>query len=352
MKKRDFGIDLIRAVSVLGIVLHHYTGELYLAHADLPVYIGLNYIEGSFGWLFSTLFFVISGMALFINYPVIKKEDIITFYKKRCLAIFPAFYVVWIFLYVERVLESGAFLYNGKPIDLLWSVFGLDGYVGSAYYLIGEWFIGIILLMYIMYPLVIYLNRNIPLITSAIIVVLFLVENYHYCGIQTGPFRGVFSSLLSFYIGICLAKYRNSLVNKKLMIVSIIVSALQFIVPVGTIDRNILVHFLGLTLTVAIYNVGQYLTCVFALNRLVTYIARLSYCIFLVHHPLVSKVVGLMLSGPISMKKYVLNFILILAWIVVVAWGLDRIVGKPGRKKQMESIKNEKNQCARFECNN
>ena len=43
MKKRDTGIDLIRVVSALGIVLHHYSRELAEQQVNTPHLFGGDY---------------------------------------------------------------------------------------------------------------------------------------------------------------------------------------------------------------------------------------------------------------------------------------------------------------------
>lgn len=52
MKKRDTGIDLIRVVSALGIVLHHYSRELAVQQVNTPHLFGGDYATGNFGLFF------------------------------------------------------------------------------------------------------------------------------------------------------------------------------------------------------------------------------------------------------------------------------------------------------------
>ena len=339
MKKRDTGIDLIRVVSALGIVLHHYSRELAVQQVNTPHLFGGDYATGNFGWLFVTVFFMISGMSLFANYSSIGIKEVLPFYKKRWLSIFPSFYFVWMYLYIGNVLTLGKFLYGGKIYCFIWTILGVDGYVNRVYptyYLIGEWFLGAIIILYILYPLVLKLLtiKKLWIVFSLLLVVLFELENHFAWGIQTGPFRGIFSCLLSFCIGMLLMKEKKILKNKILWGVSIVGSILLLAFPITILDANITVHILGLFLTVALYNLGCCFENVKFVNEKMAFIAKLSYPIFLIHHVVIYKVGPNLKEKDLNVFQYFFFYVLIVVLVFALAWALNKIVRFDRKKKE------------------
>jgi surface polysaccharide O-acyltransferase-like enzyme len=106
---------------------------------------------------------MLSGYLLYYNHPSVNK--LTSFYKKRWISIFPTFYIAYIFLYLERIFQSGRFFWSGPTWKLFFSVIGIDGFIfyrqPDDYYLIGDWFLGAIIILYALYPLIIsILNKN------------------------------------------------------------------------------------------------------------------------------------------------------------------------------------------------
>ena len=91
MNKRLSGIDFIRCVSALIILFFH----LNIALQTKGVETGFFYIHtnGEWGETAVTLFFMISGMGLYLRYK--EKIDIKKYYIKRWISIYPLFYMVW-----------------------------------------------------------------------------------------------------------------------------------------------------------------------------------------------------------------------------------------------------------------
>ena len=143
-------LDYIRTICAIGKILHHVS--CYVS-PDAPK-LFYTYANGWFGALFVNIFFIISGGVLYHNYKEIGKLTV--FYYKRWKSIFPMFYITFLFFFIRNVVISNSFFYNGKPWRLLLSIFGLDGYFAyrfPGYYIVGEWFLGAIVFLYILYPI-------------------------------------------------------------------------------------------------------------------------------------------------------------------------------------------------------
>lgn len=200
--KRIDEFDFIRAISAVGIAVGHFSIELQNYGIDSPCHWLTYYPGGGFGWLFVTIFFILSGAALRYRYTELHLKDIKLFYKKRWMSLFPSFYILWVFLYIRNASFYGSLLYKGNPLKFLLTVFGLDGWLSyrvDNYAIIGEWFLGAIVVIYTSYPLFIYLyNYNKWFVGIGVIIALALEMHFN-ISVSDGVFRNLSSCYLSFF---------------------------------------------------------------------------------------------------------------------------------------------------------
>ena len=169
---RDYSIDFIRALCAIGIIVFHF-----YCHTDehlLKMF--YEFANGNFGNTIVNVFFLISGAVLYYNYP--KIDSLKVFYYKRFKSIFPMFYLAFLFAYLYCVIRQHDFLYGGKPIKFFLTLFGIDGYflyLGNNYYQVGEWFLGAIVILYALYPLLLIIFNKSVLFTSILCIVLYSV---------------------------------------------------------------------------------------------------------------------------------------------------------------------------------
>ena len=142
----------------------------------------MMHANGTWGALFVSLFFMLSGAALYYNWSSRMtafrgKGGVLDFYFKRWLAIFPMFYIAWFIFYLVNAFSFGRLWNWGGPYrKLILTFFGVDGYFmyrEMNYYTVGEWFLGAIIILYILYPLLQLGMNKAPLISTFIIVFLF-----------------------------------------------------------------------------------------------------------------------------------------------------------------------------------
>ena len=69
--KRIFSVDLIRAICPFGILLYHYSCQYKNGPQPFS-----TYANGSWGYVFVTVFFMLSGVSLYHNYTIITKKII------------------------------------------------------------------------------------------------------------------------------------------------------------------------------------------------------------------------------------------------------------------------------------
>lgn len=195
-KERIIAFDFIRFIAIVLVVFSHF--------------LNVPFDRGWLGILGNGLFFFISGYLIYLNNPVIaSKADILKFYRKRLLRIFPL-YILALLLYV------GIWTINGTILEYsIYEVVGLFlGLQGIFYPVIPDvlWFIGTILIYYLLYPIIVYFSKNkiskyilFSIIAIGILVVLKVI---------TGVFDGrVFAYYFIFVAGV-LASWLNIFKSK------------------------------------------------------------------------------------------------------------------------------------------
>ena len=105
------------------------------------------------------------------------EKEVLDFFKKRWLSIFPMFYIAWTVMYIINSLRVGSWFWGGPRRNFLLSAIGMDGYflhLGMNYYNLGEWFLGGIILLYLLYPLLLFLWNKAKIPSTVLITFIFL----------------------------------------------------------------------------------------------------------------------------------------------------------------------------------
>lgn len=306
--------DFMRAVCALGIVLYHYS--IHIADANLQSVFQFRQIEWSD--VIVTIFFMISGAMLYYNYPVI--SSLKGFYYKRWKSIFPFFYMIFIPKFLINVIRYKSFFYLGNPLGLLLSLLGIDGYFSyrfDSYYMMGEWFLGAIILLYLLYPVVLWLFQK-----SAVITTLLSVAGYVFvlCTdiFTIDPLRNLLSCLMCFTLGMLFMKYKKQLkclpVGILSLMIVVLVCILETELPVYPVTRY---HLVGIFLFVALFYLGDFVMKVPYLSKGLSEISNISFPIFLLHHLTILQAVEIYMPTTSSAK--IIEFFIVLTIILVAS---------------------------------
>ncbi len=313
-KQRIFGFDLVRAVCALGIVAYHFSGHL-ASVAYRPFY---AYQNGTWGMLLVPAFFALSGASIVINNPQI--PSLRSFYYKRWKALFPMFYLAFSFYYLQNVWAIGTPFYMGRPHTLLLTLIGMDGlllYKIPNYYILGEWFLGAIILMYILYPAYLWLQKRFPKVTFWVALGLFLVQVF----VEKNRYDewGFVAVQFAFVMGMYIGKY-GLYANKKLCMAAAAVALVILAVPLPIPD-TLANRVGGIALFLGLCGLGEVLDKkVPQIKPAVMELSRLSYALFLIHHRLILQImVGFQ---PITPVKTIVLCILSIGASLVWAKGL------------------------------
>ena len=182
---------------------------------------------------------------------------------------------------------AGNTLWNRLSIIL--TFLGMDGYflyLRPNYYILGEWFLGAIVILYFVYPLILTLFKK---STPALLIISFI----GFCLANSdifliNPFRNILSCLFSFTIGMTIEKY-NLINNKKLALGSTVILGFLLLVPLGQegFFTKSIPHISGFCLLFILYFIGSFVMRSRLLSALFSEISNISYCIFLLQHLIV-----------------------------------------------------------------
>ena len=299
-KSRIIGFDLIRIFSCICVTIVHfnatvsqYNGTFVYPNSLIPnfYFAGRIYL-GSLG---VSLFFMLSGATLMYTYG--SHKSTLEFYKRRFFSIFPAY---WIAFAVATVYD---FLYykgmsNANPWKFLFSVIGMDGYLGNQgiisldFYKLGEWFLGCIILLYFIYPLLHWAVTKRPIISACIIVAAYVLLIRPEFSIGNK-----FSSLPNFFVvripelllGMYFIKYRlheHPCILSVSGVTSFLIAwLLRDSISSLTLCTGLAVLIFSFSTLVCKLIHGERIKCILAK------ISALTYPIFLVHHWLIDRII-------------------------------------------------------------
>ena len=322
MKKKIPAFNFIRAICALGIIFYHFIADGKCRSLD-PVLKTFPNGSGTVGYELVTVFFIISGTLLYYNHRSI--QSVGEFYKKRWLNIFPAFYCAYFIFFLLRMFK-GTFV-KGKSILLFpLTLFGFDGYLAAFtgfrdWYILGEWFLGAIIVCYIMYPFILKLLERYELETYTVVFFLFFVF-IDTSFLKQDSFRNISSCICSFVLGIIISRY--SLYEKQSsFVISIIVLIAVYLFPMHQ-NENLINHMAGVSLFFVLFFIGKKIMLSRKASALFSWIGSISYEIFLLQHVVITKV--LKIFNPHETLQTVELLLATTVIILILAEILHRIV--------------------------
>ena len=289
-KKRLFYLDFIRTIALFIVLVMHFNATITDTFKHISAFTR-SMLPGNvtFGELGSSLFFIISGAALglTLDQPFSTGE----FYFKRANAIYPMFYIAFLVCFGIRFTENPASYAFVPSSSILYTVFGIDmfaqsvGLCWSSFACVGEWFTGVILILYLIFPILRKGVSKAPAVTGILAAALFI--SLHLSGIDRGF---VALNALKFLFGIYFTKYR--VYEKKLTAAAGMILALSEVLmfpPLGISGG-----FRDLVLSTGVFMVLAAAAPFFevrGVKKFCDICCRYSYAAFLVHHVLIQRMV-------------------------------------------------------------
>lgn len=289
MEKRIRELDVLRVVAMLFVITYHFGCEY--AAAGIPFF-NLFYLTPNydFGNIAVTIFIALSGGLLYKKYGAV--QEIKPFYLKRAKAIYPPFWILSLYIplsMIRHLVASGSAFFAGNPFSLLLTVVGFDGYFKifgfNTYAFCGDWFVGAIILLYLLYPLLACLYQKRPATAIAVLALLYALQY-----LIPAEYDDLFNALpatlaLKFCIGFILIENLERLRNWRVALVAgILFLTITFVNIPGRINTDCLGTIAAFALFAVIFYIAPNLLRFNMANKSIQKLAALSYCVFLVQH--------------------------------------------------------------------
>lgn len=287
-KKRLYYLDFIRALSTIVIIVCHFNNPYLVGKGFLGWNEPFGIYIGNFG---VSLFLIISGAALTVTYSFPIRLG--RFYRKRFLSIYPMFWIAWIIATLcSFALNQGMPLNAGKPESFIFTIFAMDGLAAnfglSTTYLLGEWFLGFIVLFYLIFPLLLWGVKKYPIITICLGLTVYgltliVLQQYPHSFPNTVLLPVRLPELL---FGIYYATYVHRRPHPLWLIPSVAVLILSTAYP--SFNEDIATTFVGIASFISLAIIAKYFNTRMV-RPFVHQISKYSYAIFLVHHVVISR---------------------------------------------------------------
>ncbi len=333
IKERRFDLDFIRVFSCLCVLIIHFNATLsgwfngifVYPNAVFPNYIFKHLYLGGLG---VSMFFMLTGAALSITYPqgcAGSFRDLLVFYKKRFISIYPMFWIAWIAFCLYNLLTYKSM--TDAPLrNMVLSLAGADAYMTAlgieglgGFYLVGEWFLGCIVLLYVIYPAIDYGVRKRPIVVTLLVLITYIIFNNLITIPIISSSVSVFLRIPELLFGMFFVKYLKIKSRKE----RLFCIGIAFIVgTIFYIHADFVVSYLGdltyqIVMSACVFTILACLAPSVKSLRLRTIfidISKYTYAIFLVHHQITYILVrGFDLS---NMPKRIL-YLLFIAYLII-----------------------------------
>lgn len=295
--KRIFGFDFIRAIATITIVILHYNAELFIfrcpERSDLMIF-GTQFSNIYLGAWGVSLFFILSGASLMHVYGN-SKFKLFTFYKKRFFSIYPMFWIAYAFGFLLLFWENGNIPFINVPKShFLLTIIGFDGNLSpvmSTFYILGEWFLGCIIAMYVVFPILLWLIKKHPIILAFLLIGVFCCMEFVYNGKLYRNYIFL-TRLPEFCFGMYFVKYMKFF-NKKSFVLTLFcvaIVAVNWIIAPKIIPSDIQVFYVGVASFIALMYVSKFFEKSNLIKSLSGFFSKYSYAIFLVHHVVILQI--------------------------------------------------------------
>ena len=293
-------------MALICILVVHFnatvTGYFTLPHKIFTSNLPLGIYLGDFG---SSLFFIVSGASLALTVPAEQSPP--QFYKKRARAVYPLFWLAWFVVFSCRFVTRPGSFGGARSVTLVLTFLGLDnfavaaGWVGMDFACVGEWFLGSILFLYLLFTFLQRALRKNAWLTWA--VTLAVCVPVHLLGWDA---RLVAVHIPEFLFGM------TFLMQPK---------KAQYILAPALLVAAILAKGWDGKITCALASMGVFILLALVstlLDRpwpraLGAELAKISYAVFLVHHVLIQDMASHFDLAALSRRDTVFLFIIYLA---------------------------------------
>ena len=313
-------MDVLRVLAFSVIILYHFGKELVIrgisdiTDPDIVMSFGRAHLV----MIAVGMFFLISGAGLGIKYgrcDITDSEVLRSYYLGRFRQILIPFYIVYaVYAPIKLISTRGSVFFDVPKWRILFTALGMDEYIsmtGTRTFSlgIGEWFLGALVLMYLLFPLILIClkKKPVPAMVAGLIYYVVIVLSYERLrALLPGTIGSHYASVpwyMDFFIKICefsLGVFMGINLESVKRHPWLIMSAGLALLPVHP-------AFINTAIVAALFLTGLQTEALLSrlpasLSAAVTHTASISYFIYLVHH-IVIYAFGDLLSGKILLSS-------------------------------------------------
>ncbi len=185
MNNKIIAFDFLRALAIIMIIPAHLSNFLSSTYSKLALYA----VDPYFANMGLGLFIFMSGYLIYYNnHSIHSFQNVLSFYRKRLLRIFPLYWAAitaftLVFFIFAPKLNSGFVFPNAEHVfslhNVIMHILGLQIFLAPAYAspMLTLYFIGLIIVFYTIYPLMIMFSKSSKqlLLYSSIVFLGFLI---------------------------------------------------------------------------------------------------------------------------------------------------------------------------------
>lgn len=320
-KERILYFDAIKLLAVIFVFVCHFarTLEYYQISYSLKLLPDaiFSVYTGSVG---CALFFIVSGASLMYVYQ--DRLDLKTYFMKRFKGIYPMFWISFVIFFCLQFYIDGR--YNSDiPITRgLFTLIGFDGVMAffcSTFYTVGEWFLGIIIIMYLIFPILKKWVDEFPYATLLVCILGGIILDY-----LCDDMRTLFLEWIPFFIfGMVFYKCIKK-VNGYILVGSMAVLAVFTIFNLKSIDNMIRAYIVGIALFLILVGLFEN----FGGNGFKTasvFVNKYCYPIFLTHHRLMIIFMKKFNNSMFYKGDVICMFIFLVMVTLIVSYFIDKL---------------------------
>lgn len=319
--KRLYYLDYIKIIAVIAVFTCHFTnGGLVPNNIQFPFEIVPNTIFniylGGFG---VSLFFITSGAALMYVYE--KECTLKEYYKKRFLGIYPMFWFAFLIAFCISFFRNHGIDSAIPKWKIIFTIFGCDGnalWWGPNFYQLGEWFLSVLICLYILFPLLRKcLIKNVWLTFLGSIGAYIAAIIFFKTTLPVGCF--FVTRVPEFLFGMIFV-YTIKKTNKTVLFLSIIAIVIISILPIDLFDEMIKILIVGVSSFYILAFVFQRIPEGYLSMKISKMVSKYLYPFYLVHHYTLRWVCSLFSNTSINRTEEVVLYISCWGSVIVLTY--------------------------------
>lgn len=324
-KPHLFYLDFIRAIAAFCVVLAHFQ-DPYLREQHYFILHPFGIYVGGIG---VSLFLIVSGAALMYTYGDRDTLNLKQFYARRARALYPPFWIAYIITYIALYTGGGDvhFDFVGHPARLIYSVLAFDGYARffgiPNFYLLGEWFLGFIIIFYLIFPLMRVGTKKYPALSGAIAFILCILTFVYYPQLphpKSLPVELLLSTRLpELLFGMLFVRYIKQVKSWQVGLAAILL-CVQEITRACPSDPAL--PLTGICLFILLVWIAERVRRIRFIAAPTRIVSSLSYPIFLVHHVIIAQVYTVIQPADLTRFEAYGLFVVELCVILLCSQGL------------------------------